>query len=35
MITSEIGLDAIVPGGFEELRNHRDAQVKILVNPSA
>ncbi len=35
MITSEIGLGAIVSGGFEELRNHRDAQVKILVNPSA
>jgi threonine dehydrogenase-like Zn-dependent dehydrogenase len=35
MITSDIGLDAVVRGGFEELRTHRDAQVKILVNPSA
>lgn len=35
MITSQIGLDDIVRGGFEELRDHRDAQVKILVNPSA
>ena len=35
MITSEVGLDAVVSGGFAELRDHRDAQVKILVNPSA
>lgn len=35
LITSQIGLDEIVSGGFEELRDHRDAQVKILVDPSA
>lgn len=35
MISSQIPLGEIVTSGFEELRNHRDAQVKILVNPSA
>ena len=34
MITSQIDLASIVSGGFEELRNNRDEQVKILVDPS-
>ncbi|MDO8383849.1 MAG: 2,3-butanediol dehydrogenase [Microbacterium sp.] len=34
MITSEIPLDAVVAKGFQELRDHRDVQVKILVNPA-
>lgn len=34
MISAEIALDSIVSDGFEELRNNREGQVKILVNPS-
>lgn len=35
MVSSEIGLGDVVARGFEELRTNRDAQVKILINPSA
>ncbi|MFO1074068.1 MAG: 2,3-butanediol dehydrogenase [Geminicoccaceae bacterium] len=34
MITKRIGVDDIVPGGFEELLKNRDKHVKILVQPS-
>ncbi len=32
-ITAKIKLDQIVEGGFEELINHKDRHVKILVSP--
>lgn len=34
MITKRIGVDDIVPEGFEELVHHRDKHVKILVQPN-
>ncbi len=33
LITKRIGVDDIVPGGFEELLANRDRHVKILVQP--
>lgn len=33
MVTSRIRLEDIVRKGFEELLNHRDDHLKILVSP--
>jgi (R,R)-butanediol dehydrogenase/meso-butanediol dehydrogenase/diacetyl reductase len=33
LITGRISFEEIVTGGIEELMNHRDAHVKILVHP--
>ena len=35
LITGRIGLDNILEQGFEELANHKDRNVKIIVSPSA
>lgn len=34
LITGRIGLDNILEQGFEELANHKDRNVKIIVSPS-
>ena len=34
-ITGRIGLDELVSGGFEQLINHNEHHVKIIVNPKA
>lgn len=33
LVTGRIGLQSIVERGFEELLNHKDKHVKILVSP--
>jgi (R,R)-butanediol dehydrogenase/meso-butanediol dehydrogenase/diacetyl reductase len=33
LVTSRIALDDIVEKGFEELVNHKDDHVKIMVTP--
>ena len=35
LITGRIGLDDILEQGFEELANHKDRNVKIIVSPGA
>ncbi len=35
LITGRIGLDNILEQGFEELANHKDRNVKIIVSPGA
>ncbi len=33
IVTSTVSLDGIVEGGFERLANHKDEEIKILVEP--
>lgn len=33
MVTSRISLEDVVAKGFEELVNHRDDHIKILISP--
>lgn len=35
LITGRIGLDSIIEQGFEELAQHKDRNVKIIVSPAA
>lgn len=35
MVTARIGLDNVKEAGFDELINHKDKHIKILVTPKA